>query len=107
VEGDLKAKEQVILRSNARVLGDLTAPRVILEDGASFRGLVDMGEGSGSAEGAGQPTKERAGGSPGRDSASQGSSAGTSGDPDKSSAEADKPSGGGTKVSSGTDKAKS
>jgi hypothetical protein len=25
-------------------MGDITAPRVVLEDGASFKGLVDMGE---------------------------------------------------------------
>jgi cytoskeletal protein CcmA (bactofilin family) len=43
VEGDLKAQEQIVLRGSAKVLGDLTAPRVVLEDGASFRGLVDMG----------------------------------------------------------------
>jgi len=46
VEGDLKAQEQVILRSTAHVQGDITAARVVLEDGASFRGLVDMGEAS-------------------------------------------------------------
>ncbi len=44
VEGDLLAEEQIILRSSARVMGDITAPRVVLEDGASFKGLVDMGE---------------------------------------------------------------
>jgi len=44
VEGDLRAKEQVILRSTARVHGDISAPRVVVEDGANFRGLVDMGE---------------------------------------------------------------
>jgi cytoskeletal protein CcmA (bactofilin family) len=44
VEGNLQAEEQVILRSSARVKGDITAPRVVLEDGASFRGLVDMGD---------------------------------------------------------------
>jgi len=43
VEGDLTAQEQIILRGSATVLGDLKAPRVVLEDGASFRGLVDMG----------------------------------------------------------------
>jgi cytoskeletal protein CcmA (bactofilin family) len=43
VEGDLSAEEQIILRGSAKVLGDLKAPRVVLEDGASFRGLVDMG----------------------------------------------------------------
>lgn len=45
VEGDLRAEEQIILRRAARVEGDITAPRVVLEDGARFRGLVDMGEG--------------------------------------------------------------
>jgi cytoskeletal protein CcmA (bactofilin family) len=44
VEGDLRALEQVILRSSARVTGDVTAPRVVLEDGATFRGRVDMGD---------------------------------------------------------------
>jgi cytoskeletal protein CcmA (bactofilin family) len=42
VEGDLTALEQVILRSSARVQGDITAPRVVLEDGATFRGGIDM-----------------------------------------------------------------
>jgi len=43
VEGDLSALEQIVLRGSAKVLGDIKAPRVVLEDGASFRGLVDMG----------------------------------------------------------------
>lgn len=44
VEGDLRADEQVVLRSTARLLGDIVAPRLVLEDGASFRGGVDMGD---------------------------------------------------------------
>lgn len=44
VEGDLTADEQVVLRSSALVQGDITAPRVVLEDGARFRGGVDMGQ---------------------------------------------------------------
>jgi cytoskeletal protein CcmA (bactofilin family) len=43
VEGNLKADEQVILRSSAKVQGDIVAPRVVLEDGAAFRGGIDMG----------------------------------------------------------------
>jgi cytoskeletal protein CcmA (bactofilin family) len=43
VEGNLKADDQVILRSSAKVQGDITAPRVVLEDGATFRGGIDMG----------------------------------------------------------------
>lgn len=46
VKGNLTAEEQVILRSSARVQGDIKAPRVVLEDGASFRGGVDMGDGT-------------------------------------------------------------
>jgi cytoskeletal protein CcmA (bactofilin family) len=42
VEGDIRAEEQVVLRSTARVQGDISAPRVILEDGAHFVGGVDM-----------------------------------------------------------------
>ena len=44
VEGNLQASEQIVLKSSARVQGDIKAPRVVLEDGAAFRGMVDMGE---------------------------------------------------------------
>ncbi len=44
VEGDITAEEQIALRNSAWVEGDLTAPRVVLEDGARFRGGVDMGD---------------------------------------------------------------
>lgn len=43
VEGNLEAGEQIVLRGTAKVRGDIKAPRVVLEDGATFRGLVDMG----------------------------------------------------------------
>jgi cytoskeletal protein CcmA (bactofilin family) len=42
VEGDLFGGEQVILRPSCRVIGNITAPRVALEDGANFRGTIDM-----------------------------------------------------------------
>lgn len=44
VLGDILSEEQVVLRSTARVQGDITTPRLVLEDGARFRGGVDMGE---------------------------------------------------------------
>jgi cytoskeletal protein CcmA (bactofilin family) len=44
VQGNLSAEEQVILRGSATVEGDIAAPRVVLDDGARFRGGVDMGE---------------------------------------------------------------
>jgi cytoskeletal protein CcmA (bactofilin family) len=45
VEGNIRAAEQVVLRSTAAVEGDITSPRLVLEDGARFRGGVDMGAG--------------------------------------------------------------
>jgi cytoskeletal protein CcmA (bactofilin family) len=45
VEGDLCAKEQIILRHTARVEGSIAAPRVTLEDGAVFRGGIEMDAG--------------------------------------------------------------
>lgn len=42
VEGDLTAEERIVVRSSGRVAGDLEAPRVVLEDGARFRGEVRM-----------------------------------------------------------------
>jgi cytoskeletal protein CcmA (bactofilin family) len=44
VEGNLSADEQVVLKSSSWVRGDISSPRVVLEDGARFRGGVDMGE---------------------------------------------------------------
>lgn len=46
VEGNVSADEQVVLRTSASVKGDISAPRLVLEDGARFRGGVDMGEGA-------------------------------------------------------------
>jgi cytoskeletal protein CcmA (bactofilin family) len=42
VHGNLLASEQILIRKTATMLGNLTAPRVGLEDGCRFRGTVDM-----------------------------------------------------------------
>ena len=42
MEGDLYGAEQVAIRRNARVKGNITAPRVSLEDGARFKGSIEM-----------------------------------------------------------------
>lgn len=42
VTGNLRGQEQVVLRSTARVEGDIESPRVVIEDGATFRGSIDM-----------------------------------------------------------------
>jgi cytoskeletal protein CcmA (bactofilin family) len=42
MEGDLYGSERVSICRNATVLGNITAPRVSLEDGASFKGSIEM-----------------------------------------------------------------
>ena len=41
--GNVEAQESVHITEAGRVVGDIAAPRVILVDGASFRGNIDMG----------------------------------------------------------------
>jgi len=42
VDGNLFAQQQAILRQSGAVRGNITAPRVMLEDGSRFRGSIDM-----------------------------------------------------------------
>jgi len=42
VEGNIFGSEQIVLRQSSTVQGNLVAPRVSLEDGANFKGSVDM-----------------------------------------------------------------
>jgi len=42
MEGDLYGAEQVLIRKTARMKGNITSPRVSLEDGASFKGSIEM-----------------------------------------------------------------
>jgi cytoskeletal protein CcmA (bactofilin family) len=42
VDGNLTADEALVLRKSARVKGDLSSPRVVIEDGARFKGSIDM-----------------------------------------------------------------
>jgi cytoskeletal protein CcmA (bactofilin family) len=42
VNGDMCGEEQIILRQSSTVNGNLFAPRVTLEDGAKFKGSIDM-----------------------------------------------------------------
>jgi cytoskeletal protein CcmA (bactofilin family) len=42
VEGNLFASERVVIRKSAQVRGDITAPRVSLEEGARFKGSIEM-----------------------------------------------------------------
>ena len=42
VKGDLYGADNIVIRKSANVRGNLVSPRVSLEDGAKFRGSIDM-----------------------------------------------------------------
>jgi len=42
MNGDIVAADQVTISSSAAVVGDITAPRVVIEDGARFKGYIEM-----------------------------------------------------------------
>jgi cytoskeletal protein CcmA (bactofilin family) len=42
--GNVTATESVEITKEGRMIGDIASPRVIVVDGASFKGRVDMGE---------------------------------------------------------------
>lgn len=43
VRGNLFGEEKIIIRKTGNVKGNLVAPRVSLEEGATFKGSIDMG----------------------------------------------------------------
>ena len=43
VEGNLTGEEQVLIREFGQVQGNITAPKVSMEEGCQFKGSVDMG----------------------------------------------------------------
>jgi cytoskeletal protein CcmA (bactofilin family) len=46
VDGNIEGTELVTVSRTGKVKGDITAPRVTLEDGAQFKGSIDMDPGS-------------------------------------------------------------
>ena len=42
VTGNLVARERVEVRANGKMVGDIKAPRILIADGAAFKGNVDM-----------------------------------------------------------------
>tara|TARA_Y100001949_G_scaffold98465_1_gene82928 strand:- start:1079 stop:1612 length:534 start_codon:yes stop_codon:yes gene_type:complete len=54
VTGNVTATERIEIRDNGSVDGDLVSPRVVITEGAHFRGSVDMQQGA-----VGQPESKR------------------------------------------------
>ena len=42
MSGNIDASDRVSISSTATVIGDIRAPRVVIEDGARFRGNIEM-----------------------------------------------------------------
>jgi cytoskeletal protein CcmA (bactofilin family) len=42
VTGNLVASERVEITSNGRMVGDIKSPRILIADGAGFKGHIDM-----------------------------------------------------------------
>jgi cytoskeletal protein CcmA (bactofilin family) len=42
MSGDIVAADQVTISASAMVVGDVKAPRVVIEDGARFKGYIEM-----------------------------------------------------------------
>jgi cytoskeletal protein CcmA (bactofilin family) len=43
VKGDIDGSERVVICASGNVQGNVTSPRVMLEDGGRFKGSIDMG----------------------------------------------------------------
>lgn len=54
VQGDIVGQERVVITTTGNVQGNVSSPRVMLEDGGRFKGSIDMGSPAKSAP-AGQP----------------------------------------------------
>jgi cytoskeletal protein CcmA (bactofilin family) len=61
VNGDIEGSELVVVSKSGRVQGNIVAPRVTLEDGAQFKGSIDMSPGNAQFSGNGQKGSEQKG----------------------------------------------
>ncbi len=69
LQGDLNGKEKVMIRVSGDVQGNIISPRVVLEDGARFKGSIDMqGSNTGSPAGKNESTAKPAADLAGKDS---------------------------------------
>ncbi|MFN2327764.1 MAG: polymer-forming cytoskeletal protein [Chromatocurvus sp.] len=57
VQGDIVGQERVVITTTGNVQGNVSSPRVMLEDGGRFKGSIDMGgPAKGTAAGQQRPT---------------------------------------------------
>lgn len=96
VRGNLFGDEQIVVATSGQVVGNITAPRVTLEDGCRFKGSIDMEPKRGSGgTGAGSKPSSSSGASPSR--SSSGSSSGSASGSGSSGSSSSSGSGGASK----------
>ncbi len=57
VKGNLRARDRIEIKKDGSVVGDLTTARIMIEDGAYFKGAIEIDRGEGVVE---KPTIVRA-----------------------------------------------
>ncbi|MGA8267042.1 MAG: polymer-forming cytoskeletal protein [Candidatus Acidiferrales bacterium] len=50
VKGNLQARDRIEIKKDGSVVGDLTTARIMIEDGAYFKGSIEIEKSSGEAE---------------------------------------------------------
>ena len=60
IVGDISGKEKVVISKTGKVRGNIVAPRVTLEDGAKFKGSIDMDPDERNTQGSGVPARAKA-----------------------------------------------
>ena len=43
IEGNVSASDKVEIKAGGRLVGDIKAPRILIADGAAFKGNINMG----------------------------------------------------------------
>ncbi len=61
VKGNLRARDRIEIKKDGSVVGDLTTARIMIEDGAYFKGSIEIDRGAGAPE-TGRAAFARAGG---------------------------------------------
>src|SRR6476620_6207337 len=56
--GNITAEERVEIAADGRMVGDIAAPKIIINDGAAFRGRIDMQNFDEAGEGRPEPKSE-------------------------------------------------
>ena len=58
VRGNLFGSESVVIQATGSVTGNITAPRVSLENGSTFKGSIDMGAANGNQPASPNPSRK-------------------------------------------------